>query len=109
AYAIATPGLAGPLNATAPEPVQNKTFTAEFGAALHRPAIFRLPAAPLRTLAGDFADELLLGGQRVLPAKALASGFSFRQRTLAQALAAILGNGSAASMRGGGDTGSQLL
>ena len=40
---------------------------------------------------GDFAEELLLGGQRVLPAKALASGFSFRHGDLASALGYILG------------------
>jgi hypothetical protein len=42
-------------------------------------------------LAGDFAKELLLGGQRVLPDKAAASGFKFRHETLASAFAAILG------------------
>jgi uncharacterized protein len=101
AHAIATTGLAGGLNATAPEPVQNATFTRELGAALHRPAMFRVPAAPLHALAGDFADELLLGGQRVLPAKALASGFTFRHPTLRGALAAILGKEGAPSIQGG--------
>ena len=98
-HAIATPDLCGPLNATAPEPVQNAAFTKELGAALHRPAIFRVPAWPLRALAGDFANELLLGGQRVLPAKALASGFAFRYPTLPSALAGILGKDSAPSAR----------
>jgi uncharacterized protein (TIGR01777 family) len=93
AHAIATPELVGPLNATAPEPVQNHAFTKALGAALDRPTPFRVPAGPLHAFGGDFADELLLGGQRVLPAKALASGFVFRHRTLPGALAAILGTG----------------
>ena len=92
AHTIAKPDLAGPVNATAPTPVQNTTFTRALGAALHRPAVLRAPARPLHTLAGDFADELLLGGQRVLPAKVEASGFVFRHPTLGSALAAILGS-----------------
>jgi NAD dependent epimerase/dehydratase family enzyme len=71
--------------------VRNAAFAAELGRALHRPAMLRVPAALLHRLAGDLADELLLGGQRVLPDKALASGFVFRHRTLDGALAAILG------------------
>ena len=92
AHTIAKPDLAGPVNATAPTPVQNTTFTRALGAALHRPAVLRAPARPLHTLAGDFADELLRGGQRVLPAKVEASGFVFRHPTLGSALAAILGS-----------------
>ena len=91
AHAIATPALAGVVNATAPEPVRNATFAHELGHALHRPALLRLPAQPLRFIAGDLADELLLGGQRVLPVKALASGFAFRHDTLRGALAYVLG------------------
>jgi len=45
----------------------------------------------LQAFAGDLADELLLGGQQVLPAKILASGFEFRHPTLASALADLFG------------------
>ena len=95
-YAIANPALSGPVNATAPEPVRNATFAQELARALHRPALLRLPATPLRWLAGDMADELLLTGRRVIPEKALKSGFVFRHPGLRAALAAILG-GSAAN------------
>ena len=91
AHAIATPSLAGAVNATAPEPVRNAAFTRELGRVLHRPAVLPLPAAPLRLAAGDLAEELLLGGQRVVPEKALKHGFVFRYPTLGAALAAILG------------------
>jgi uncharacterized protein (TIGR01777 family) len=100
AHAIATPALLGPVNATAPEPVRNAAFTQALGAALNRPAWVRLSGAMLHHLAGDFADELLLGGQRVLPAKAQASGFEFRHPTLASALAEILGCRPATRTRG---------
>jgi uncharacterized protein (TIGR01777 family) len=97
AHAIATPSLAGVLNATAPEPVRNATFARELGRALHRPALLRLPAAPLRFAAGDLAEELLLGGQRVVPEKALKSGFVFRHPGLRAALGAILGSSAVGS------------
>jgi len=92
AHAIATPSLSGPVNATAPEPVRNADFARALGRALHRPAFLAVPAAPLRLAAGDLAEELLLGGQRVIPEKALKSGFVFRYPGLAAAFAAILGS-----------------
>jgi uncharacterized protein len=92
AHGIATPALLGPVNATAPEPVRNAAFMQALGGALNRPARLRFPAAILHLLAGDFADELLLGGQRVLPAKADLSGFKFRHPTLSSALAGIFGS-----------------
>src|SRR4051812_10834180 len=90
AHVIASPDLAGPVNATAPIPVTNLKFTEELSRRLHRPAIFRIPDALLRRVGGDFASELLLGGQRVLPNKALSHGFKFRHETLRSAFEAIL-------------------
>jgi uncharacterized protein (TIGR01777 family) len=99
AHVIATPTLTGAVNATAPRPVRNAEFGAALGRALHRPAMLPLPALPLRLAGGDFAKELLLGGQRVLPQKALASGFSFQYPALGGALAAILGTRPAREKR----------
>ena len=90
AYVLAKSDLTGPINATAPIPVTNTKFTEELGRRLHRPAVFRVPAGLLRSLGGDFANELLLGGQRVLPNKALSHGFVFRHETLRSAFDAIL-------------------
>ncbi len=90
AYIMVTPSLSGAVNATAPIPVRNADFARELGRALHRPAIMPMPAALLRPL-GGFADELLLGGQRVLASKALVSGFRFRHESLRSALNAIVG------------------
>ncbi len=53
AHVIATPSLTGPVNATAPVPIDNRTFTRELARALHRPAWLPIPAALLRALAGD--------------------------------------------------------
>jgi len=90
AHVIASPGISGPINATAPIPVTNLKFTEELSRRLNRPAVFRIPAGLLRRVGGDFANELLLGGQRVLPNKALMNGFKFRHETLRSAFDAIL-------------------
>jgi NAD dependent epimerase/dehydratase family enzyme len=90
AHVIVRPDLSGPVNATAPIPVTNMKFTEELARRLHRPAVFRVPYGLLRRVGGDFASELLLGGQRVLPNKALSSGFVFRYQTLRNAFEAIL-------------------
>ena len=91
-HAIAAESLEGPVNAVAPQPVRNADFAAVLGRALRRPALLPVPAAPLRLALGAFAEELLLGGQRVSAAKALESGFAFRFPTLDAALGACLGN-----------------
>lgn len=72
----------GVYNATAPEPVTNREFARALGRALHRPAIVPAPRIALRLLLGEMADALLLGGQRVIPRRALADGLSFRATTV---------------------------
>ncbi|MBI4375902.1 MAG: TIGR01777 family protein [Elusimicrobia bacterium] len=83
--------LHGPINGTAPHPVTNRQFTRSLGRALHRPAFLPAPAFALRLAFGQMAEEALLSGQRVLPAKALESGFKYRYPNIDIALASILG------------------
>lgn len=83
--------LAGPVNATAPAPVPNAEFARELGVALRRPSFVPTPAVALRITLGEMADALLLGGQRVVPARALEAGFRFRYPALASALDDLLG------------------
>ena len=90
AHVMANPQLIGPVNATAPEPVRNETFAQELAHALRRPALLRMPAAPLRLVGGDMTEELMLTGRRVLPDKVQASGFKFRHESLRSALCEIL-------------------
>ncbi|MCG8559860.1 MAG: DUF1731 domain-containing protein, partial [Hyphomicrobiales bacterium] len=85
-HTIVTDELEGPVNATAPEPVRNGAFAGALGKVLRRPAILPLPAWVVRLGLGDMGRELLLGGQRVLPEKALASGFRFDRPDIASAL-----------------------
>jgi uncharacterized protein len=91
AFAAGNDELEGAVNATAPAPVRNADFTTALGRALHRPAIFPVPTAPLEWVLGDFARELLTGGQRVVPAKAVAAGFTFAHPQVSDGLAAALG------------------
>ena len=89
-FAIATPTLSGPVNAVAPSPVTNVDFTRELAAALHRPAIFPVPALALKMLFGEMS-QVILGGQRVIPQAALRAGFQFRYAEIGEALRQILG------------------
>jgi hypothetical protein len=79
---------AGAFNATAPTPVTNRTFTRMLGRVLRRPAILHGPAFVLRAALGEMSD-MLLSGQRVLPAHAEQLGFRFTHRTLEPALASL--------------------
>jgi uncharacterized protein (TIGR01777 family) len=88
--AIADTALNGPMNAVAPNPVTNAVFTHELAAALHRPAIFPVPAFALKILFGEMS-QILLGGQRVIPQKALRAGFQFRYAELGEALRQSVG------------------
>jgi uncharacterized protein len=91
AFAIANEDVHGLVNATAPKPVRNATFVKALAASLNRPAILTTPAWPLERALGAFARELLLGGQRVVPQKAVASGFRFMHPALPEALEAAIG------------------
>jgi uncharacterized protein (TIGR01777 family) len=88
-WSIATPAVAGALNATAPNPVTNAEFARALGAALHRPAFMPAPAFALRLMLGEMADGLLLSGQRAVPARATQAGFTFKYARVDDALAAI--------------------
>ena len=66
--------LDGAVNASAPEPVTNKTFSKALGRALHRPAIAPIPGAAIRLLYGDMA-EIVTKGQRVVPRRTLELGY----------------------------------
>jgi len=90
-HAIATPELAGPLNATAPTPVTNAEFTAALGHALKRPTLIPTPVPALKLVYGsELVDHLLVEGQRVVPDRLQATGYEFAQPDLELALKANL-------------------
>lgn len=89
-YALEHPTIQGPINVTSPHPVTNGEFTRTLAHALHRPAVFAVPATALRLMVGEMADEALLAGCRVLPSKLLANGFTFADPELGPALRSLL-------------------
>ncbi len=90
-HILKTDLLQGPVNMVAPRPVTNAEFTKTLAGVLSRPAIFPVPAFAAKLAFGEMAEELLLGSQRVEPAKLIASGYPFRFRELKASLESIVG------------------
>ncbi len=88
-FLLENPNANGAVNATAPNPVTMKEFCKTLGQVLHRPSWAPVPSFALRLLLGEMAD-MLLTGQRVLPAQAQKLGYSFRYPTLYEALQACM-------------------
>ncbi|WIM89232.1 TIGR01777 family oxidoreductase [Candidatus Mycobacterium wuenschmannii] len=85
-FALAEPGLSGPVNLTGPAPVTNAEFTAALGRTVGRPTPLMAPAFAVRAALGEFADEALLSGQRVIPGALERAGFEFHHNTVGEAL-----------------------
>lgn len=88
-FLLQNPKISGPVNLTAPNPVTMKEFCATLGKVMHRPSWAPVPAFMLRFLLGEMAD-MLLEGQKVVPQKLIAAGYSFKYPHLEEALKAIL-------------------
>jgi uncharacterized protein (TIGR01777 family) len=85
-----TPGLGGPYNLTAPNPVTMKEFAATLGKVLNRPSWFPVPSFVLETVFGDMAREIMLQGQKVMPRKLQEIGFEFQYNDLESALTDLM-------------------
>ena len=92
-HASTNESVAGPINATAPTPVTNAEFTQALARALHRPAIFPMPGFVLKLIMGEFG-EIVLASQKVIPAAAQRTGYSFQHPQIGPALAAIVAEAS---------------
>jgi uncharacterized protein len=88
-FCIDTPAAAGPVNLTAPNPVDDAELSRALGRALHRPAIMPVPGAALRLLYGEMS-EIITTGQRAVPRRLQELGFEFRQPDLDPALRDVL-------------------
>lgn len=88
--AIETDAMQGPVNVCAPELVTNAEFTRKLSTVLRRPAFFHVPAFALRLFLRGMADEMLLGGRRVISRVATEMGYTFLHPTLDSALRALL-------------------
>jgi uncharacterized protein len=88
AYAFALESdISGAVDLTAPAPVTSRHFARALGRAVRRPAVLPAPALGIKLLWGQMGEEVLLFGQRALPARLLAAGFEFRYPELDAALA----------------------
>lgn len=89
-HALDREDLEGPMNGVSPHPVTQWELTKTLALALRRPA---LPIGPptmlLRLALGEIAD-VLASGQRVMPAVATGTGFSFQFPGLDRAFADLL-------------------
>jgi uncharacterized protein len=88
-HLLEKPQAQGPVNATAPNPVRMKDFAETLGKVMRRPAWAPVPSFALRLLLGEMA-EMLLTGQRAVPAAAEALGYHFRYGNLHDALKACM-------------------
>lgn len=89
-FALRNAEVRGAVNVVAPQPVRNADFTRALAKALHRPAIFPVPAFALRLAAGEMADAILLASQRAEPKKLKDRGYRFLHSDLGSALDAVL-------------------
>lgn len=84
-FALDKPSLRGAVNAVAPNPATHLQLQHALAHSLRRRIWMRVPAFIVRGMLGEMA-QLLVDGQRVLPRRALASGFNFRHPDLRAAL-----------------------
>jgi len=89
AHGLDDDGERGPLNLAAPRPVRNAELSRALGRALKRPAILPVPALGLRVLYGEMS-QVVIDGQRALPARLQALGYRFRYPEIDAALAEVL-------------------
>jgi len=81
--------LTGVINAAAPNPIRNHSFTKALGKALNRPTFLPLPTFVLKLIFGE-ASTVLTGSKEVYPKRLHEAGFVFDHPTIESALAHIL-------------------
>lgn len=82
--------ISGPVNAAAPQALPQADFARALAKTLRRPCFAHMPAGIAKLILGEFAEEILLKGQRAVPSKVNTAGFEFKFPELRAALNAIL-------------------
>lgn len=92
AHALVDENLEGPVNAVAPNPVDNREFTKVLARVVRRPAIAHVPRPVLSLVAGrETVQEIVCASQLVVPEVLLDNGFAFRRPSLEASLRHQLG------------------
>ncbi|HYI73630.1 MAG TPA: TIGR01777 family oxidoreductase [Gaiellaceae bacterium] len=82
--------ISGAVNVTSPNPVTSKQFAKALGRAIKRPAVLPVPGFAVKLVFGHKGEEVLLFGQRALPARLLDAGFEFSEPTIDAGMARAL-------------------
>ena len=86
-----TADVSGPVNLVGPAPVTNRDFTKALGRAVHRPTLpIAVPAFVLKAALGQFAEEGVLIGQRLVPSVLQRTGYTFLDPDVDAALRSAL-------------------
>ena len=88
-FAADTVAVAGPVNASSPQPVTNEQFTRALARSVHRPALLPVPRFAMRLLLGEMAD-FMFTSLRVVPEAAERAGFRFEYPEIDKALQTAL-------------------
>jgi len=88
-FCLDNDSVSGPVNLTAPTPVDNTTLSKALGRALHRPAVLPVPGFALKILYGQMS-EIVTTGQRVVPHQLTTQGYGFAFEDIDSALADVL-------------------
>jgi uncharacterized protein (TIGR01777 family) len=80
----------GVYNASAPNPVTNAELSKALGRALGRPAVLPVPKFAMKTRFGSELGEVVTGGQRAVPRRAVDGGFEFAHPEVEPAFRSLL-------------------
>eukprot|EP01035_Chromulina_nebulosa_P021956 gene21956-28426_t len=89
-FALLDNKVSGPINIASPNPVNNAIFTDALGKALFRPTFIPLPEFVVKIVFGEFGEELLLGGRKIVSSKLEKYGFKFEDDDIYSAIKKVL-------------------
>ena len=84
-----TSTLNGPVNLVGPVSASSRQVLADLARVVHRPYGLPFPRFAVEALLGDAGRELILADQNVVPRRLTDDGFTFRDRTVADAMDAL--------------------
>ena len=84
-YCLTNESISGAVNLTGPTPHTNAEVTKIMGKVMGRPTLLPVPAIALNIALGEFSSEVL-GSTRVLPRVLEASGFTWQDPTIEDAI-----------------------